>query len=49
MSPLLADIVAKVANCPVLIFPLQKIRPATADRCGLNHVTEAARQFIGRR
>jgi hypothetical protein len=44
-----ADIVAKVANCPVLIFSLKKIRPATADRCGLNHVTEVAREFIGRR
>jgi len=45
---LLADIVAKVPNCPALIFLLQKIRPTTADRCGLNHVTEVASEFIFR-
>jgi hypothetical protein len=27
----------------------KKIRPTTADRCGLNHVNEAASEFIFRR
>jgi hypothetical protein len=48
-SQLVADIVAKVINCPAPIFCCKKIRPTTADRCGLNHVTEVASEFILRR
>src|ERR1700730_9759459 len=46
VGPPCADIVAKVPNGAALIFLLQKIRPTTADRCGLNHVTEVASEFI---
>jgi hypothetical protein len=42
------DIVAKVPNCPALISYCKKIRPTTADRCGLNRVTEVASEFIFR-
>jgi hypothetical protein len=44
-----ADFVAKVRNCPVIISRHKTIRPMTADLCGLNHVTEVAREFIVRR
>ena len=45
---LAATIVAKVPNCPAPIFCCRKIRPTTADRCGPNHITEVASEFIFR-
>jgi hypothetical protein len=49
LLPLMADIVAKVQNRPVLIFRDNTIRSKTADLCSLNLVREVTHEFIVRR
>jgi hypothetical protein len=46
--PLRADIVASPKLTGANFLAVKKIRPTTADRCGPNHVTEVASEFIFR-
>ena len=58
IPPLADPLPANVYNWHILLQKSQmarrqfscckKIRPTTADRCGLNHVTEVASEFIFR-